>query len=1082
MAATTLHHCERKGTSRLQQHADLEEEKKKGSHFSPHLVAAVGLRLTTHLQEEELSTTEEERSTERSTTQVTISLEDCLSFWKNYFFELCVLFVNFSFVQACSYSEVCSAALRVGMADTRSKQSKKGVEQRVEEELVPLVIEDSTPVGMETLVRYLMENNKASERARQKEAEAEASDRLRKKEAEEADRRQDERDRIRRKEMEEAEARAEERQEKREAKKLLLEKEAREELRKQQIEDEKRVFEHQQEMMRLQANLGEKADTARREEADKCRKRDKAVAGIQTYREAEDVEEYLISAEKKLMVSGIPEEEWGAVIAAKLSGRVGAAWGDLQVEGADYGSMKTGLLSICGYTPKIAGDLFFGFRQEALRGMTADHLYRRGVQLLRRMVAPDKLEAGAEFSIVKAWIWAVVPRRTRLLLDSRVVTSQSELILALQDHLVIEGEKGEGQVAVFRKQHYGSEHTASGSSGSSERRPVGNCYKCGKPGHKMADCWQRSGSSESAKPSAGGPTKPIICYTCGVEGHRSPQCPKKGQEKTKPKEGQGQAKPVRKLWHRTKEDTVVEGVVNGQEVPIVLDSGATISVVPEEMVGEELLTGEVVSVMAFQSKEPVSLPTARVQFKVEHLEWEEEVALAPTVEGQGAEVLCRFDVRSDRGFALVSLVREREKVLRAEAQKQAEEDQDNVAIVAKEKPKGRKPVPAEDPVIPAGNESVGTDDGVMAADRPVRTPESGPPAEEEEPNSDFELEEELEEEDSLVAEEEAGDLALLAEEEDEEEEEVLFCLKPKGRVDNDLVISPVTRGSSKRAELVAEVKVDSTLKKWRRLAVVAEDGGEDDVLGPKLSENCEGFDGSVVEDLKRDFPDKLKDGVRREVLKLIEELSASGLTVKLSKCRFGMRKIEYLGHIIGGGELAAPEHRAAAMAEHRLPWTKKQLRSFLGAAGYYRKFGQGFARMSSVLSPWTAKLAPSVVEWTEEGLLAFRDIKVSLVHLCILTIPSEEDVFLLHYDASGAGRTFTVITDHKALVSFLKSKVLNRRLDAAAAPVRFFYRVSTRSRAFGCRCFIKASMAVIRRRPMEACCYSPERGEGARGG
>ena len=141
-----------------------------------------------------------------------------------------------------------------------------------------------------------------------------------------------------------------------------------------------------------------------------------------------------------------------------------------------------------------------------------------------------------------------------------------------------------------------------------------------------------------------------------------------------------------------------------------------------------------------------------------------------------------------------------------------------------------------------------------------------------------------------------------------------------------------------------------------------------------------------------------------------------------------MRKIEYLGHIIGGGELAAPEHRAAAMAEHRLPRTKKQLRSFLGAASYYRKFGQGFARMSSVLSPWTAKLAPSVVEWTEEGLLAFRDIKVSLVHLCILTIPSEEDVFLLHYDASGAGRTFTVITDHKALVSFLKSKVLNRRL------------------------------------------------------
>ena len=823
------------------------------------------------------------------------------------------------------------------MADTRSKQ-KKGVEQRVEEELVPLVLEEATPPGMESFMRYMLENNRAS-------------DRLRKKDAEEAERRQEERDRMRRKEVEEAEARAEERQEKREARQRLLEKEAREELRKQKIEDEKREFEHQQEMMRLQAALGDRAETARREEADKRRKREKAVSAIQSYREVDDIEDYLISAEKKLLAGDIPEEEWGAVISAKLSGKQGAAWDDLQVEGADYRSMKTGLLSICGYTPKIAGDLFFGFKQEALRGMTADHLWRRGVQLLRRMVAPEKLDSRIEFSMVKAWIWAVVPRRTRLLLDSRVIANQSDLILALQDHLVIEGEKGEGQVAVFREQHHGPEY------GSGERRPVGSCYRCGKPGHKVADCWQKPGGSEATKPSAGGPSKPIICFYCGVEGHRSPQCPKKSQKKENPspEEVQGQAKPVRRLRHKGGTDTVLNGIVNGREATIILDSGTAISVVPEEMVEEELKTGEEVLIIAFQSKEPVYLPVARVQFKVKHLEWEEEVALAPTVEGQETEVLCRFDVKSDIGFDLFLLVREREKILRvtrAEAQKQAEEDKDNVAIVATEKPKVSKPVPAEDPVVPAENEAVGTDEGVMAADRPVRIPESGPPAEVE-PNSDFKLEEELEEEDSLVAEEEAGDIAFLAEEEDEEEEEVLFCLKPKGRADNDLVIS-----------------------------------GEDDVLGPKRSENCEGFDGSVVENLKSDFPDKLKDGVSREVLKLIEELSASGLTVKLSKGRFGRRKIEYLGHIFGGGELAVPEHRAAAM---------------------------------------TKKLAPSVVEWTEEGLQAVRDIMVSLVYFCILTIPSEEDVFLF-CDASGAGRTFSVITDHKMLVSFLKSKMLNRRL------------------------------------------------------
>ena len=205
------------------------------------------------------------------------------------------------------------------------------------------------------------------------------------------------------------------------------------------------------------------------------------------------------------------------------------------------------------------------------------------------------------------------------------------------------------------------------------------------------------------------------------------------------------------------------------------------------------------------------------------------------------------------------------------------------------------------------------------------------------------------------------------------------------------------------------------------------------------------------------------------------------MTVKEDKCEFGKSKLEYLGHVIGGGELAVPAHRAAAMAEFILPKTKKQLRSFLGAASYYRQFVQGYASMSSVLSPGTSKSAPSVVEWTEEGLEAFNRIKVSLVNICSLTIPSQEDVFTLHTDASGAGigatlnvtregkerpaayfsrqlqgaqhnysateleglavfksihffahylfgTRFTVVTDHKALVSFLKSRVLNKRL------------------------------------------------------
>ena len=202
------------------------------------------------------------------------------------------------------------------------------------------------------------------------------------------------------------------------------------------------------------------------------------------------------------------------------------------------------------------------------------------------------------------------------------------------------------------------------------------------------------------------------------------------------------------------------------------------------------------------------------------------------------------------------------------------------------------------------------------------------------------------------------------------------------------------------------------------------------------------------------------------------------LTVKLDKCEFGRCMVVYLGHVIGNGVL---RHRATAMADFIQPRTKKQLGTFLGAASYYRRFVKGFANFSSVLTPVTSKAAPSVVEWSEAMLEAFRHLKVCLCYVCTLTIPSQDDSFMLHTDVSGAsigatlnvfrdgvetpaaffsrqlqgaqhnysateleglaifkaihffahflyGWRFVVVTDHNVLVAFLKSWVLNKEL------------------------------------------------------
>ena len=75
-----------------------------------------------------------------------------------------------------------------------------------------------------------------------------------------------------------------------------------------------------------------------------------------------------------------------------------------------------------------------------------------------------------------------------------------------------------------------------------------------------------------------------------------------------------------------------------------------------------------------------------------------------------------------------------------------------------------------------------------------------------------------------------------------------------------------------------------------------------------------------------------KDGVEhvQHLRSVLEALKEKGLTVNIQKCEFGRTQLEYLGHMVGNGEMAVPSHRVTAMSNFILPRTKRQLRSFLG--------------------------------------------------------------------------------------------------------------------------------------------------------
>ena len=83
--------------------------------------------------------------------------------------------------------------------------------------------------------------------------------------------------------------------------------------------------------------------------------------------------------------------------------------------------------------------------------------------------------------------------------------------------------------------------------------------------------------------------------------------------------------------------------------------------------------------------------------------------------------------------------------------------------------------------------------------------------------------------------------------------------------------------------------------------------------------------------------------------------------------------------------------------------TKKELKSYLGMLGYYRRFISGFSSTALPLTEATRLKSPNKLNWTPPMNDAFNTLRDTLCEHSQLTIPSPEDCFVLATDASGQG-------------------------------------------------------------------------------
>nr|GFB12067.1 putative reverse transcriptase domain-containing protein [Tanacetum cinerariifolium] len=130
---------------------------------------------------------------------------------------------------------------------------------------------------------------------------------------------------------------------------------------------------------------------------------------------------------------------------------------------------------------------------------------------------------------------------------------------------------------------------------------------------------------------------------------------------------------------------------------------------------------------------------------------------------------------------------------------------------------------------------------------------------------------------------------------------------------------------------------------------------------------------------------------------VLEILRQKKLYAKFSKCDFWLGKVAFLGHIVSADGITMDPAKVEAITKWPRPTTVTEVRSFLGLAGYYRRFVEGFSLPALSLTKLMRKGEKFV--WNEERKKSFKELKRRLVSSPVLTLPSGTGGYQIYSDA-----------------------------------------------------------------------------------
>ncbi|KAJ9556778.1 hypothetical protein OSB04_011392 [Centaurea solstitialis] len=146
---------------------------------------------------------------------------------------------------------------------------------------------------------------------------------------------------------------------------------------------------------------------------------------------------------------------------------------------------------------------------------------------------------------------------------------------------------------------------------------------------------------------------------------------------------------------------------------------------------------------------------------------------------------------------------------------------------------------------------------------------------------------------------------------------------------------------------------------------------------------------------------KTKEDHVEHLREVLEILRKEQLYAKFSKCDFWLQEVQFLGHLVNREGIKVDPAKVEAVMKWETPKSPTEIRSFLGLAGYYRRFIQDFSKVAVPLTKLTRKNVSFV--WGEEQQSAFETLRQKLCEAPVLTLPEGVEDMTVYCDASYHG-------------------------------------------------------------------------------